>query len=295
MDERLCLMTVHAHPDDESSKGPGTVARYRALGVRTVLVSCTGGEEGDVLNPAMDCPEVREHLAEVRRAELDAAASVIGYDRVVRLGYRDSGMPGSEANARPEAFANVPLHDAVGRLVAEIRLERPQVVIAYPEDQRGYPHPDHLRVHEVAREAFWAAGDPDAYPELGEAWGPSRLWASIWARGWVEGMHAKFVELGIESPYSPERLARAAEQPAPDAIVSIEGFADRRRLALLEHRTQIDPASKYWFGLPPEVADAIYPFEEYQLVAWRGERPGNGEVVDDLFAGLACLETLAGR
>jgi len=293
MDERLCLMTVHAHPDDESSKGPGTVARYHDLGVRTVLVTCTGGEEGDVLNPAMDSAEVRANLAEIRRAELDAAARVIGYDRVVRLGYRDSGMPDTPANAHPDAFANAPLDEAVGRLVREIRAERPQVMVAYPADQRGYPHPDHLRVHEVAVHAFWAAGDEAAYPDLGAPWSPSRLWATIWSRRWVEGMHAKFCELGIESPYTPERLARAAEEPPGDAVVPIAGYTDRRRLALLEHRTQIDPTSKYWFGLPPEVADTVFPYEEYRLVAWRGERPGDGEVVDDLFAGLACLEPAA--
>src|SRR4051812_22753545 len=106
MPEPLCLLSVHAHPDDEASKGAGTVAKYHAAGVRTVLVTCTGGEEGDILNPAMDRPEVRERLAEVRREELAHAAKVIGYDEVVLLGYRDSGMPETEANARPDNFAN---------------------------------------------------------------------------------------------------------------------------------------------------------------------------------------------
>src|SRR3546814_15570092 len=112
MPEPLCLLTVHAHPDDESSKGAGTVARYHAEGVRTVLVCCTGGEEGDILNPAMDRDEVRADLPAVRKAELDQAAEIIGYDEVVMLGYRDSGMPDSEANARPEAFANADFAEA---------------------------------------------------------------------------------------------------------------------------------------------------------------------------------------
>ncbi len=136
-----CLLTVHAHPDDESSKGAGTVARYHADGVRTVLVCCTGGEEGDILNPAMDRPEVRADLEAVRRQELDAAAEIIGYDEVVMLGYRDSGMPDSEANARPEAFANAPLDEAVGRLVEIIRRERPQVVVTYGDDQTAISAP----------------------------------------------------------------------------------------------------------------------------------------------------------
>src|SRR5207253_5735430 len=102
MGERLCLLTVHAHPDDEASKGAGTVAKYHSEGVHTVLVCCTGGEEGDILNPAMDKPDVRDNLHAVRMAELERAVEVIGYDELVLLGYRDSGMPDSEANKRPE-------------------------------------------------------------------------------------------------------------------------------------------------------------------------------------------------
>ena len=106
MDERLCLLSVHAHPDDEASKGAGTVAKYHADGVHTVLVTCTGGEEGDILNPAMDTPEVKADIAAVRAQELAAAVEIIGYDELVLLGYRDSGMPDSEANCNPASFAS---------------------------------------------------------------------------------------------------------------------------------------------------------------------------------------------
>src|ERR1700737_2548989 len=173
MVERLCLLTVHAHPDDEASKGAGSVARYHADGVHTVLVCCTGGEAGDILNPAMDRPEVRERLHEVRMAELERAASIIGYDEVVMLGYRDSGMPGTPENEDPRSFARAPLEEAIGRLVAVIRRGRPQVVVTYPDNQEGYPHPDHLRVHEISLPAFEAAADPDRYPGTGPAWQPS--------------------------------------------------------------------------------------------------------------------------
>jgi mycothiol S-conjugate amidase len=156
----LTLMTVHAHPDDEASKGPATVARYHAEGVHTVLVTCTGGEEGDILNPAMDQPGVKERIAAIRRSELEAAAAIIGYDEVVMLGYRDSGMPDSEANADPRSFAQAPLEEAVGRLVAVIRRTCPQVIVTYPREQKGYPHPDHLRVNEISELAFDAAADP---------------------------------------------------------------------------------------------------------------------------------------
>ncbi len=104
MSDRLCLLTVHAHPDDEASKGACTVARYHAEGVRTVLVCCTGGEEGDILNPAMDTPEVRADIAGVRLRELQAAAEIIGYDRVMMLGYRDSGMAGTPRQRRPQVL-----------------------------------------------------------------------------------------------------------------------------------------------------------------------------------------------
>src|ERR1700758_1683468 len=131
--EPLCLLSVHAHPDDEASKGAGTVAKYHAEGVPTVLVCSTGGEEGDILNPAMDTPEVRADIGRIRMAELKTSTDIIGYDDVVLLGYRDSGMPDSEANKNPASFAQAPLDEAVERLVTVIRRDRPQVVITYGE------------------------------------------------------------------------------------------------------------------------------------------------------------------
>lgn len=190
---QLCLLAVHAHPDDEASKGAGTVARYHAAGVRTVLVTCTGGEEGDILNPAMDKPGIRDNLPEVRRAELELAAQVIGYDEVVMLGYRDSGMPGTPANEDPASFAAAPLDEAVGRLVEVIRRTRPQVIVTYPRDQRGYPHPDHLRVNEISELAFDAAGDPDRYPDAGPVWQPLRLLYVRWSAKRMRAMHEKFL------------------------------------------------------------------------------------------------------
>jgi len=280
----LCLLCVHAHPDDEASKGAPTVARYHAEGVRTVLVTCTGGEEGDVLNPALDTPEVRADLAAVRRRELEAAASVIGYDEVVLLGYRDSGMPGSPANADPRSFAQVPLEEAVGRLVAVIRRVRPQVIVTYGDDQRVYPHPDHLRVHEVSVAAFDAAGDPGAFPEAGPPFRPSKLYYSATLREQFIARHEKFLELGLASPYE-DRLARFAawDPPAPTARVDVAGYAHVRRAALLAHATQIDPSSPHWFGLPEEVDEAIHTVDGYVLAR---NLLGPIGPEDDLFAGL---------
>jgi mycothiol S-conjugate amidase len=283
MTEPLCLLTVHAHPDDEASKGAGTVARYRAEGVRTVLVCCTGGEEGEILNPAMDRPEVIENLAEVRRAELAAAADAIGYDEVVMLGYRDSGMPESEANARPEAFANAPLDESVGRLVEIIRRERPQVIVTYNDDQAGYPHPDHLMVHDISLPAFDRAGDATWRPELGEPWQPSKLYYTVWSRARIEKMHAKMLELGIESPFDEKWFERPSQDDRITTSIGLEGHAHVRREALLAHATQIDPTSPFWFGLPPEVEQTVHPFDEYVLAQSRVE---STIPEDDLFAGL---------
>ncbi|MHB1582860.1 MAG: mycothiol conjugate amidase Mca [Acidimicrobiales bacterium] len=285
MPGRRCLMTVHAHPDDESSKGAGSVARYHAEGVHTVLVCCTGGEEGDILNPAMDRPEVRENLPKVRLEELGRAAEIIGYDEVVLLGYRDSGMPGSEANARPGSFAAAPLDEAVGRLVAEVRRIRPDVMVTYPEDQSEYPHPDHLRVHEISVAAFDAAGDPDRFPEAGAPHQPQKLYYTAWPRRRMQGIHEKFVELGLESPFDDKWLARLArDTTVPTTRVDIGPFDHVRADALRAHATQVDPSSAWWFGLPPEVQATIHPYDDYVLAR---SLVGPTDVEeDDLFAGL---------
>ncbi len=283
MDEPLAILAVHAHPDDESSKGAGTIARYHREGIETVLVCCTGGEEGDILNPAMDRDEVRSNLPAVRRAELQSAAAIIGYDEVVWLGYRDSGMPDSEANSRPDCFARADLDEAVGRLVAVIRRVRPQVIVTYADDQSGYPHPDHLRVHEISLPAFDAAADPDRYPEAGSPWQPLKLYYTAWSRARIEAMHHKFIELGLESPFGEDWFKRPAQDDRITSRIDTSTVADVRRRALLAHETQVDPKSPFWFGLPPDVADGVYPFDDYQLA--RSLVPSDLPE-DDLFAGI---------
>jgi mycothiol S-conjugate amidase len=279
----MCLLTVHAHPDDESSKGPGTIARYRDEGVRTVLVCCTGGEEGDILNPAMDRPEVRADLHQVRLDELARATAVIGYDDVVMLGYRDSGMPDSETNAHPDCFAAAELEEAVGRLVAEIRRVRPQVVITYSDDQQGYPHPDHLRVHDISILAFHGAGDPEAYPGSGQPWQPAKLYYTVWSRDRMIATHEKFLELGLKSPFDDRWFERPSQDERITTRIDISGHGDVRRQALLAHATQIDPDSPFWFGLPPEVARTVHPYDDYVLARSLVE---TSLPEDDLFAGV---------
>lgn len=279
----LCLLTVHAHPDDEASKGAGTVAKYHAEGVHTVLVCCTGGEEGDILNPAMDRDDVRRNLAQVRMQELAKAAAIIGYDEVELLGYRDSGMPDTEANARPEAFANAPEDEAVGKLVAIIRRTRPQVVITYGDEQQGYPHPDHLRVHDITHPAVDRAADPAWYPDSGEPWQVAKVYYSVWSKRRLEALHQKHLELEIESPYSAEWFERPWQDHRITTMIDIEGFGDVRFDALLAHATQIDPESPFWFGLPRDVQTSVHPYEDYILATSTVETTTPEH---DLFAGL---------
>jgi mycothiol S-conjugate amidase len=280
----LCLLTVHAHPDDESSKGAGTVAKYRAAGIHTVLVCCTDGGAGEILNPAMDKPEVVENLVAVRMEELARATEVIGYNEVVLLGYKDSGMPDSEANHDPGCFARAPEDEAVGRLVEIIRRTRPQVVVTYADDQQGYPHPDHLRVHDISVPAFDLAGDASYRPELGEPWEPQKLYYTAWSRERMVAMHEKFLELGLESPFGDRFLNRPSQDDRITTKVDVSDQMDVRRNALLAHATQIDPTSPFWFGLPPEVANTVYPVEDYVLA--RSRVPVPEAVEDDLFAGI---------
>lgn len=283
----LSLLTVHAHPDDEASKGSATVARYRDEGVHAALVCCTGGEAGDILNPAVDTPEVRANLPAVRREELERSAAAIGYSSVHLLGYHDSGMPDSEHNGRPDNFANAPLDEAVERLVRIIRAERPQVIVTYADDREWYPHPDHIRVHEISLPAFDAAGDLRAFPAAGEPWQPSKLYYTGFSRTRVQALHDEFVRRGEESPY-----AQWFDRVLPDhaerftTFVEVGDWLHRRRAALLAHRTQVDPEG-FWMRLPDDAIRRVFPWEEFLLARSLVDNGvAEGDTEDDLFAGL---------
>ncbi len=280
------LLAVHAHPDDESSKGAGTLARYADETVRTVVVTCTGGEAGEILNPAMDQPGNLERMPELRRQELAKALEILRISAHYWLGYRDSGMPDTEYNAHPEAFANVDLDEATGRLVRIIREERPQVVLTYDE-RGGYPHPDHIRTHEVSVAAFEAAGDPDRYPEAGAPFQPLKLYYhAAFTRRQLEAIHTGAVARGIESPFG-EWLEQwnSDEHPEPNVTtqVDVSRFMAQRRDALIAHATQIDPNS-FWFSIPEEIVADVYPWEDYTLAR---SLVGTDGRETDLFAGIS--------
>ncbi|MCQ3813461.1 MAG: PIG-L family deacetylase [Acidimicrobiia bacterium] len=278
------LLTVHAHPDDEASKGPATIAKYRSMGVHTVLVCCTGGEEGEILNPAMDRPEVRENLAAVRFEELQKAAKIIGYETVHMLGYRDSGMADSEANSHPDCFAAAPFAEVVDALVELLRAEQPHVVITYPDEQGLYQHPDHLRVHDITQPAVELAADSTHRQDLGAPWSVAKVYYSTWSHARISARHQAFLDLGLESPFDE----RWFEQPNTDhkitTKIAVDDFSEVRRAGLLAHASQIDPASPFWFGLPAEVESALHPLDDYRLAhpKWNGVQPSE----TDLFEGL---------
>ena len=279
MDRRL--LAIHAHPDDESSKGAGTVVHYSDLGVRCTLMVATGGEEGDILNPAMDRPEVAENIAAIREEELETAASILGYTRIYRLGYRDSGMPDSDANRHPDAFTNAAETPALEAMVQIIRSERPQVILGY-DDHEYYPHPDHLRVHELAIKAFHAAGDQAQFPDAGPAWSPSRLFAPVFARHRLEVLHEAMLARRLESP-----LGRWLDRIPPDddtrvdVRVPVGSTLGRARDALLAHATQVDPDG-FWFQIPEAVVVDAYPWEDFHLLARQADGPIDPH---DLFGG----------
>jgi mycothiol S-conjugate amidase len=282
------LLSVHAHPDDEASKGAPTVARYVAEGNQAYLVCVTGGEEGDILNPAMDRPDVRADLPRVRAEELKRSVEAIGFDEVVMLGYRDSGMPDSDSNGHPDCFARADLDEATGALVAAIRRLRPEVIITYSDDQQGYRHPDHLRVHDISVLAFDRAADVSWYPDAGPVWQPLKLYYSTWSRARLIAHHEKHQELGLESPYDERWFRRLSQDDRITTKIDIADYYPVRRAALLAHATQIDPEETFWFGLPDDAAAEAYPWEDYILAR---SLVDTDLPEDDLLAGVRVGET----
>jgi mycothiol S-conjugate amidase len=277
------ILALHAHPDDESSKGAATVARYVDEGWRAVLVTATGGEAGDILNPAMDRPEIAANLTAVREAELEEAARIIGYDEVILLGYRDSGMPGSDDNARPEAFCNQP-HDVVlERLVEITRRVRPDIVLGY-DSHEFYPHPDHLFVHRLSVDLIEAAADPARFPMTGPPWQVKKLYAPVFTAERILALHGAMIELTGSSPFAGwlERLGDGVDTDRTIAKVDVIGFVERGRDALRAHRTQVDPEG-FWFMVPTSVVEDVYPWEDFELLA---SVVGPGESEDGLDDGI---------
>ncbi|MGE2715075.1 mycothiol conjugate amidase Mca [Mycolicibacterium litorale] len=269
----LRLMAVHAHPDDESSKGAATMAKYADAGARVMVVTLTGGERGDILNPAMDLPEVHGRMAEIRRDEMAKAADILGVEHHW-LGFVDSGLPeGDPLPPLPEGcFALAPLEESTEALVRVIREFKPHVMTTYDETG-GYPHPDHIRCHQVSMAAYEAAGDHLLYPDAGEPWSVSKLYyIHGFLRERMQLLQDEFGKHGLEGPY-----AKWLENWDPDrdlfakrvtTRVECAKYFPQRDDALRAHATQIDPNS-FFFAAPLEWQERLWPTEEYELARSR--------------------------
>lgn len=286
MTPELRLMAVHAHPDDESSKGAATMAKYRHEGVDIMVVTCTGGERGDVLNPAAQ-PEVDLHgLHAVRMAEMAAAVQALGV-RHAWLGFEDSGFP--EGDPRPPlpqgCFADLPVEETVPPLVRLIRQFRPQVVTTYDE-LGGYPHPDHIRTHETTMAAIDAAADPAYRPDLGLTWQVLKVYYNHqFTRARVVALHEAMTDAGLDSPYGEWLEGWSDRQdmfPRVTTRIDASDYFDVRDAALLAHRTQIDPEGM-WFAVPLDMQRRVWPTEDFELARSEVE---TSLPEDDLFAGL---------
>jgi mycothiol S-conjugate amidase len=287
--QSLRLLAVHAHPDDESSKGAATLAHYAAAGARVLVVTCTGGERGDVINPLMrDLEGISDRIHQIRIDEMLRAAEILGIEHQW-LGFVDSGFPQADETgvvpALPhDAFAAVPLEISGAALVEIIRRFRPHVMTTYDE-LGGYPHPDHIRAHQVALHAFEAAGEPDVYPAAGPAWQPLKLYYNQqFTLERMIALDAAMTAQGLTSPYG-ERIEQFKES-RPTKIttrVRCSEFFEHREQALRAHATQVDFDGP-WFACPVEIQQSAWPTEEYELAR---SKIGSVDVIEnDLFAGV---------
>ena len=293
-DRRLLL--VHAHPDDETINNGATMARYVAEGAQVTLLTCTLGEEGEVLVPelAQLAADQADQLGGFRIGELSAAMSALGVTDWRFLGgagrYRDSGMIGTEANTKPRAFWNADLDEAVGHAVAVVRETRPQVVVTYDENG-GYGHPDHIQAHRVAMAAVDAAADPAYRPDLGQPWQVAKVYWCCVPRSVLRAGAEAMQSLGEASPF--EQLGEIDDIPfgVPDELVTaaVDGrrWAGAKDAAMRAHATQITVDGPF-FALSNNFGQEVLGIEHYRLV--RGERGPAGDGPegweDDLFAGL---------
>src|SRR5690625_610913 len=285
-DESLRMVAVHAHPDDESSKGAGSMARYAREGVEVTVLTCTGGERGDVLDPRLlrDTASAAA-LPAVRRTEMARAQQILGVDHEW-LGFIDSGLPeGDPLPPLPEgSFATLDVEEAARSLVEAVRRLRPHVMSTYDENG-GYPHPDHVQVNRISLAAYELAADADFAPELGEPWAIANLY-------YINGFHRqrfaaiarRLREQGQPSEELEQMLQRYDERKDRllTSRVDVRDFLQVRDAALRAHATQVDPDGAF-FRIPHEVERAAWGTDDYELHL---SRIGVQLPETDLFAGL---------
>lgn len=286
----LRLLSVHAHPDDESSKGAATTAYYRSRGVDVLVVSCTGGERGDILNDALpDRPHAERDIAGLRRREMAEAARILDVKHRW-LGYVDSGMPNDDGSLPLNSFASVPLEISAEALVRIVRRFKPHVMVTYDENG-GYPHPDHIRSHQIAVAAFEAASDGEAYPDAGEPWQVSKLYYDQVFN--YQRLKANADTLLAEDPESPlaaqleEMLSWRKDRPdRATTHVPAGEFFEVRDAALRAHASQVAPDSSFFFW-SNDLQRRSWPYEDFELA--RSTVPTDDNE-SDLFAGIEDTE-----
>lgn len=282
------LLAVHAHPDDESSKGAGTYAAYAARGDEVMVVSCTGGERGDILNEHLDARSramAARDMAGLRRREMAAAQAVLGI-RHRWLGYVDSGMAREDGTHPFGSFAALPVEAELAPLVRLVREFRPHVMITYDENG-GYPHPDHIRAHVVGVEAYRAAADPSRFPELGAPWSVSKLYYDrIFNGDRIRAVHDALLAADPSSPLLERmREMRSWMDDQPSLVttrVPVGDFLETRDAALRSHASQVAPDNSFFFW-PNDVLRTAWPTEEFQLIDSKVE---TAMPETDLFAGI---------
>jgi mycothiol S-conjugate amidase len=298
-------MAVHAHPDDEASKGAASMAKYAAEGVEVLVATCTGGERGDVLNPTFTVPagmefDTIEGRRAVRRREMAASADALGVQQVF-LGFTDSGLP--EGDPLPplpdDCFAMTPIRQAAAPLVEAVRRFRPHVITTY-DPSGGYPHPDHIYCHTVSAEAWEAAGDATRYvlPDGAGAapWTPLKLYYNHgFSMKRLRTVHEALLAAGQESPFGDwiaSRGARELPERQVTTLIDVADFFPARDAALRAHASQIDPDG-FFFAVPRDIEARVWPWDEYELAASRVALPTlpSGQMETDLFTGVTTIDT----
>jgi N-acetyl-1-D-myo-inositol-2-amino-2-deoxy-alpha-D-glucopyranoside deacetylase len=284
-EEALTLMAVHAHPDDEVFLTGGVIAKASAEGIRTVLVTATRGEEGEIHDPDLDAEEARHRLGAIREAELRRAAGILGVEELHFLGFRDSGMAGTPENENPHNLQNAELDVATARVVRLIRQTRPDVIVTYDE-RGGYGHPDHIAVHRATVAAVDAAGDPDRFPDPDLfPWQPRKLYYGVFSRSAFDRMQQLFRESNSEASFEPpDEDYSTFTVPDEDITtwVDVHLYLLQKQAALRAHRTQI-PEDSPFFTMTNEIAGDVVGMETFIRVRSSVPAPDRE---DDLFAGL---------
>ena len=287
-DRRLLL--VHAHPDDETIGTGATMAKYAAAGAQVTLVTCTLGEEGEVLVPGLShlASDKEDRLGEHRIGELDEACRALGVADHRFLGgpgrWRDSGMMGTPQNDRPDCFWQAPFEEAVAALVEVVREVRPQVLVTY-DDNGGYGHPDHIQAHRITVAAFERASDP-AFGS-GEPWAPSKLYFTAFPKSVLQAGIDRLKESGHESFFgvdSAEDLPFGTPDDLVTTAVDATAFQEHKLTAMRAHATQIEVDGPF-FALSNNLGQEAWGVEYFVLA--RGDTGSGDGRETDLFDGVA--------